>query len=119
MIGRNILYQPTFHNRLVRTHGGHHLQMNLNHFFLQSKLCLMKNMKLTKCHKFVVYKISCFAKCEILPKVCEISQSFAKISPHAKRQRSQTTKLCHFVNFMTCPNIILIEKKIIYRFICD
>ena len=26
---RNILYQPTFHNRLVRTYGGHHLQMNL------------------------------------------------------------------------------------------
>ena len=46
-----------------------------------------------------------------LPKVCEISQSFAKISQHAKRQRSQTTKLCHFVNFMTCPSIILIEKK--------
>ena len=46
-----------------------------------------------------------------LPKVCEISQSFAKISPHAKRQRSQTTNLCHFVNFMTCPNLILIEKK--------
>ena len=57
-----------------------------------------------------------------LPKICEILQSFAKISPHAKSQRSQTTKLCHFVNFMTCPNIILIEKKwekkIIYRFIC-
>ena len=25
----NILYQPTFHNRLVRTHRGHHLQKNL------------------------------------------------------------------------------------------
>ena len=26
---RNILYQPTFHNRLVHTHGSHHLQLNL------------------------------------------------------------------------------------------
>ena len=38
-------------------------------------------------------------------------QNFAKSLPHVKRQRSQTTKLCYFVNFMTCPNIILIEKK--------
>ena len=42
-------------------------------FFSSIKIMLMKNMKLTKWHKFVVCKISCFAKCEILPKVCEIS----------------------------------------------
>ena len=35
---RNILYQPSFHNRLVRTHGGHHLQMNLLTIFFSIKI---------------------------------------------------------------------------------
>ena len=57
-------------------------------------------MKLSKLHNF--FRLQVFL--------------FREISSHAKRGRSQTTKLCHFVNFMTCPNYDSIEKKIIYWF---
>ena len=54
--GRTILSQLTFHNRLVRTKGGHYLQMNRRSFFFffQSKLCLGQVMKFTKWHNFVI-----------------------------------------------------------------
>ena len=54
---------------------------------------------------FVVWEFPCFAngEGEILRKVCEISQSFARILPLAKQRKLQTIELCHFVNFMICP----------------
>ena len=77
----------------------------------------MKNMKLTKWHKFVVYKISCFAECEILPKVCEISKSFAKISPHAKGQRLQNTKLCHLSKKLS-TDLFVSDDPCVYEPVC-
>ena len=63
---RNILYQPTFHNRLVRTHGGHPLQMYLQiSFFFSIEIMFDAKHKINKMTKFrsvqkkLIYRYIC------------------------------------------------------------
>ena len=100
--GSNILQQLTFHNRLVRTHRGHHLQMNLwiiifsIEIMFHAKHEIIQNDIISKCASFPVLQNT---QGEILPKVCEISQTFVKISHHAKRRKSQNKLMSLFMTF--------------------
>ena len=67
-----------------------------------------------------VFDLWRFAWGEILAKLCEISQTFGKISSFAFRETEKlacTTKLCNFVNIMFCIKHYLDKKKMNYRFI--
>ena len=70
------------------------------YFFFSIIIMLGQFMKLTNWHNFVSCDIWLFACGEILAKLCEISQTFGKISHFAKQEILHTTNLCYFVNFM-------------------
>ena len=76
---RNIFKKLTFHNRLVCTHKGHHLQMNLDNLFSSIKIMFDAKIELTKWHNFVVWKFSCFAKCERW--LCPMFVKFPRVWP--------------------------------------
>ena len=120
-MGRNILYQPTFHTNWFVHAGVITYKWICGSVFFFNRNYVWCKYEINKITKFRSLKVYLFREMQ-KAKFCQKFVKFRKVSPKFRPTRNdEDLKLQSYVTSSIswlAPNIIVIEKKLIYRFIC-